>query len=148
MCEIWRQSDKYILRYAPETKCSQTAQRRNIIFSSAILRIEFRLKKFKLSIIHLEVSHMPKNCYLTLFSYKVIGKRRGKTGTEAESIAPSSHLRCRRELIKGLIIWRSKCHQNSSPVVCDGYVKYEEAEVNGLVDILKKQITAAAARAA
>ena len=34
-------------RYALETKCSQTAQRRNIIiFSSATLHIEFRLKIF------------------------------------------------------------------------------------------------------
>ena len=31
-----------------------------------------------------------------------------------------------------------KCHQNNSPVVCNGYVKYEEAEVG-------KKITAAAA---
>ena len=30
-----------------------------------------------------------------------------------------------------------KCHQNNSPVVCDGYVKYEEAEVDRLVAILK-----------
>ena len=44
--------------------------------------------------------------------------------------------------IKGLMIWGSKCHQNNSPVVCDGYVKYEEAEVDRLVVILK-QITAA-----
>ena len=29
-----------------------------------------------------------KNCYPSLFSYKVIGKRRGKNRTEAESIAP------------------------------------------------------------
>ena len=40
-------------------------------------------------------------------------------------------------VIKGLMIWRSKCHQNNSPVVCDGYVKYEEAEVDRLVAILK-----------
>ena len=33
-------------------------------------------------------------------------------------------------VIKGLVIWGSKCHQNDSPVVCDGYVKYEEAEVD------------------
>ena len=39
--------------------------------------------------------------------------------------------------IQGLMIWRSKCHQNDSPVVCDGYVKYEEAEVDRLVAILK-----------
>ena len=32
-------------------------------------------------------------------------------------------------VIKGLVIWESKCHLNNSPVVCDGYVKYEEAEV-------------------
>ena len=32
---------------------------------------------------------------------------------------------------------RSKYHQNNSPVVCDGYVKYEEAEVDRLVAILK-----------
>ena len=31
----------------------------------------------------------------------------------------------------------SKCHQNNSPVVCDGYVKYEEVEVDRLVAILK-----------
>ena len=35
-----------------------------------------------------------------------------------------------------------------SPVVCDGYVKYEETEVDRLVAILKKQITAAAEAAA
>ena len=35
-------------------------------------------------------------------------------------------------VIKGLMIWGSKCHQNNSPVVCDGYVKYEEAEVDRL----------------
>ena len=40
-------------------------------------------------------------------------------------------------VIKGLMIWRSKCHQNNSPVACDGYVKYEEAEVDRLVGILK-----------
>ena len=28
-----------------------------------------------------------------------------------------------------------KCHQNSSPVVCDSYVKYKEVEVYSLVDI-------------
>ena len=48
-------------------------------------------------------------------------------------------------VIKGLMIWGSKCHQNNSPVVCDGYVKYEEAEDDRLVAILKKQVTAAAA---
>ena len=36
-----------------------------------------------------------------------------------------------------LVIWGSKCHQNNSPVVCDGCVKYEEAEVDRLVAILK-----------
>ena len=40
-------------------------------------------------------------------------------------------------VIKGLMIWGSKCHQNNSRVVCDGYVKYEEAEVDRLVAILK-----------
>ena len=40
-------------------------------------------------------------------------------------------------IIKGLMIWGAKCHQNNSPVVCDGYVKYEEAEVDRLVAILK-----------
>ena len=40
-------------------------------------------------------------------------------------------------VIKGLMIWGSKCHQNNSPVVCDGYVKYEEAEVDRLVAVLK-----------
>ena len=39
--------------------------------------------------------------------------------------------------IKRLMIWGSKCHQKKSPVVCDGYVKYEEAEVDRSVAILK-----------
>ena len=39
--------------------------------------------------------------------------------------------------IKGLMIWGSKCHRNNFPVVCDSYVKYEEAEVDRLVVILK-----------
>ena len=45
VCKIWRQSDKYFQRYAPETNCLRTAQRRNII---------------NLSIIHLEVTNIPK----------------------------------------------------------------------------------------
>ena len=32
-------------------------------------------------------------------------------------------------VIKGLIKWKSKCHQKSM-VLCDGYVKYEEAKVH------------------
>ena len=40
-------------------------------------------------------------------------------------------------VIKGLMTWGSKCHENNSPVVCDGYVKYDEAEVDRLVAILK-----------
>ena len=40
-------------------------------------------------------------------------------------------------VIKGLMIRGSKCHQNNSRVVCDGYVKYDEAEVDRLVAILK-----------
>ena len=40
-------------------------------------------------------------------------------------------------VMKGLVIWGSKCHQNNSPVVYDGYVKYEEAEIDRLVAILK-----------
>ena len=48
-------------------------------------------------------------------------------------------------VIKGLMIWGSKCHQNNSPVVCDGYVKYEEAEVDRLVAILKTKTAATAA---
>ena len=35
------------------------------------------------------------------------------------------------------MIWGLKCHQNNSPVVCDGYVKYKEAEVDRLVAMLK-----------
>ena len=31
-------------------------------------------------------------------------------------------------IIKGLIIWGSKCHKKF-PVVYDGYVKYEEVEI-------------------
>ena len=33
--------------------------------------------------------------------------------------------------------WGSRYHTNNSPVVCDGNVKYEEAEVHRLVAILK-----------
>ena len=39
----------------------------------------------------------------------------------------------------------SKCHQNNPPVVCDGYEKYEEVEVDKISSYLEKQITAAAA---
>ena len=49
-------------------------------------------------------------------------------------------------VIKGLMIWVSKCHRNNSPVVCDGYVKYEEAEVDRLVAILKTKPAEAADR--
>ena len=48
-------------------------------------------------------------------------------------------------VIKDLMIWESKCHQNNSPVVCDGYVKYEEAEVlqvNSEVNITKFKMAA------
>ena len=45
-------------------------------------------------------------------------------------------------VIKGLMIWGSKCHQKHSPMVCEGYAMYEEAEVDWLVAISKKQITA------
>ena len=34
VCKIWRQSDKYFQRYAPETNCSRTAQRPNAVTSS------------------------------------------------------------------------------------------------------------------
>ena len=40
-------------------------------------------------------------------------------------------------VIKGLMIWRSKCHQNDPPVVCDGYVKYEGEAVDKFVAIFK-----------
>ena len=40
-------------------------------------------------------------------------------------------------VIKRLMIWGSKVHKNNSLVVCDGYVKYEEADVDRLVAILK-----------
>ena len=40
-------------------------------------------------------------------------------------------------VIQGLVIWGAKFHQNNFPVVCDGYVRYEEAEVDRLVAILK-----------
>ena len=39
-------------------------------------------------------------------------------------------------VIKGSMILGIKCHQNNSPEVCDGYVKYEEA-VHSLVVVLK-----------
>ena len=50
-------------------------------------------------------------------------------------------------VIKRSMIWGSKCHQNNFLDVCDGYVKYEEAEADRLVAILKT-MTAAAAVAA
>ena len=49
-------------------------------------------------------------------------------------------------VIEVLMIWGSKCHQNNSPVVYDGYVKYEEAEVDRLAAILKTNNAAAADR--
>ena len=77
--QILRQSDKYFQRYAPETKCSRTAQRHNIIiFSSATLPIEFRLKIFKPVYYPPGSSPHTEKCYPSLFSCKVIGKRRGK----------------------------------------------------------------------
>ena len=48
-------------------------------------------------------------------------------------------------VFEGLMLWGSKCHQNNSPVVCDGYVKNGEAEIDRLAAILKKKITAAVA---
>ena len=48
-------------------------------------------------------------------------------------------------VIKGLMIWGSKCHQNNSPVVCDGYVKYEEAQVDRCVEYSKQPASARAA---
>ena len=40
-------------------------------------------------------------------------------------------------VIKGSMISGAKCHPNNSPVVCDGYVKHEEAEAHRLVAILQ-----------
>ena len=40
-------------------------------------------------------------------------------------------------VVKELMIWGSKCHQNNFPVAWEGYVKYEEAEVDRIVTILK-----------
>ena len=89
MCKIWRQSDEYILRYAPERNVHGRPNGRHIFFSSATLRIKFRLKIFWP--VHYPPGSNPhtKNCYPSLLSYKVIGKRRGKKGTEVESLAPS-----------------------------------------------------------
>ena len=57
----------------------QTAQRRNIIIvSSATLHIEFRLKIFQPVYYPPGSNPHTKNCYPSLFSCKVIGKRRGK----------------------------------------------------------------------
>ena len=33
-------------------------------------------------------------------------------------------------VVKGLIIWESKCHQKSPAVLSDGYVQYEEVEAH------------------
>ena len=35
----------------------------------------------------------------------------------------NEHLFVSGIVIKGLMIWGSKCHQNNSPVVCNGYLK-------------------------
>ena len=40
-------------------------------------------------------------------------------------------------VLKGLMIWWSKWHKKSSPVLCDGYVKNEETKIDRLVAILK-----------
>ena len=54
------------------------AQRRNIIiFPSVILCIEFRLKIFKPDHYPPGSNQHTKNCYPSLFFYKVIGKRKG-----------------------------------------------------------------------
>ena len=60
------------------TFCDMLRKCRNIIFFSATLRIEFRLKIFQP--VHYPLGSNPhtKNCYPSLFSYKVIGKRRDK----------------------------------------------------------------------
>ena len=39
--------------------------------------------------------------------------------------------------VKGLMTRGSKCHQNNSPVVWDGYMNYEEAEIDRLTVILR-----------
>ena len=49
----------------------------------------------------------------------------------------NEHLFVSAVVMKGLMLWGSKCHQNNPPVVCDNYVKYEEAEIDRLVAILK-----------
>ena len=33
-------------------------------------------------------------------------------------------------VMKGSMIWGLKCHQNNFPVACDGYVDFEEAEID------------------
>ena len=72
-------------------KCSLTAQRRNIIFPSATLRIAFRLKIFQP--VHYPPRSKPhtKYCYPSLFSWKVIGKRRDKN-QDGGGIHSSLHL--------------------------------------------------------
>ena len=75
VCKIWRQSDKYFQRYAPETNCSRTAKRPNAVTSSfsplqpCVLNSD--LKYFNLSIIHLEVTHIPKIVILAYFLTKL-----------------------------------------------------------------------------
>ena len=53
-------------------------------------------------------------------------------------------------VIKGLMPWGSNGHLNSNlsnfPVICDGYVKYGEAEADRFVAILKTNNCAVADR--
>ena len=46
------------------------------------------------------------------------------------------------------MVWGYKCHQNNSPVECDGCVKYEEAKIGRLLAIWKTKLIAAAVAAA
>ena len=81
MCKILKQSGKYFQRYAPETKCSRTAQRRNIIISPlrpCVLNLD--LKYFNLSIIHQEVTHIPIFFILAYFLTKFRQKKKRRNG--------------------------------------------------------------------
>ena len=82
MCKIWRLSNRHILRYAPETKCWQTAQCRNIIQSflwTCVLNSDWK------NIITCTLFTWNRPTYQILLSYVIFfksyrRKKRWKTG--------------------------------------------------------------------
>ena len=42
-------------------------------------------------------------------------------------------------LIKGFMIMGLKCHQENSPVECDGYVKYEKTRIDKISSYIENK---------